>query len=112
MEILQVLGSGMSAKMWEVTVEHARTCVLDKNLYLYRPSGSMQSNGVVFNIVGQVTGLLSDCQYLPIDKLSETQKACIFALKVLSSMSVLCRFLSWKEICFVVQTYLVELSIV
>ncbi|XP_016432273.1 calmodulin-binding protein 60 A [Nicotiana tabacum] len=69
-----VLGSGMSAKMWEVTVEHARTCVLDKNLYLYRPSGSMQSNGVVFNIVGQVTGLLSDCQYLPIDKLSETQK--------------------------------------
>lgn len=69
-----VFGSGMSAKMWEVTVEHARTCVLDKNLYLYHPSGSMQSNGVVFNIVGQVTGLFSDCQYLPIDKLSETQK--------------------------------------
>ncbi|XP_033511184.1 calmodulin-binding protein 60 A-like [Nicotiana tomentosiformis] len=69
-----VLGTGMSTKMWEVTVEHALTCVLDKRSYLYCPSRSLQSNGVVFNIVGQVMGLFSDCQYLPIDKLSETQK--------------------------------------
>ncbi|GLU12222.1 hypothetical protein SLE2022_289200 [Rubroshorea leprosula] len=70
-----ILGTGMSAKMWEVTVEHARTCVLDSRLYLYCPSGSQQKSGVVFNVVGQVLGLLSECQYMPIDKLPETEKA-------------------------------------
>ncbi|KAK6123411.1 hypothetical protein DH2020_042834 [Rehmannia glutinosa] len=70
-----ILGNGMSAKMWEVTVEHARTCVLDKKLYLY---GASQSNGVVFNVVGQVMGIFSNGQYVPSDKLSETEKACFF----------------------------------
>ncbi|XP_048228768.1 calmodulin-binding protein 60 A isoform X2 [Ricinus communis] len=70
-----VLGTGMSAKMWEVTVEHARTCVLDKRVYLYYAPGSQQKSGVVFNVVGQVMGLLSDCQYIPVDKISETEKA-------------------------------------
>lgn len=65
----------MSAKMWEVTVDHARTCVLDKRTFLYCPPGSQQKSGVVFNVVGQVMGLLSECQYVPIDRLSETQKA-------------------------------------
>ncbi|GLT73756.1 hypothetical protein SLA2020_455930 [Shorea laevis] len=69
-----ILGTGMSAKMWEVTVEHARTCVLDKRIYSYCP-GSQQKSGVVFNVVGQVLGMLSECQYVPIDKLSETEKA-------------------------------------
>ncbi|XP_052483336.1 calmodulin-binding protein 60 A isoform X2 [Gossypium raimondii] len=69
-----ILGTGMSAKMWEVTVEHARTCVLDKKMHLYCPPGSQQKSGVVFNIVGQVMGLLSECQYNTIDKLSETEK--------------------------------------
>lgn len=71
---MQILGTGMSAKMWEVTVEHARTCVLDKRMHLYCPPGSQQKSGVVFNIVGQVMGLLSECQYNTIDKLSETEK--------------------------------------
>lgn len=65
----------MSAKMWEVTVEHARTCVVDKRVYLYCPPTSSLKTGVVFNLVGQVMGLLSDCQYVPIEKLSETEKA-------------------------------------
>lgn len=66
----------MSTKMWEVTVEHARTCVLGKKLYSYYPSGSEQKNGVVFNIVAQVLGLFVDCQYIAAEKLSETEKAC------------------------------------
>ncbi|XP_050221528.1 calmodulin-binding protein 60 A isoform X2 [Mercurialis annua] len=70
-----ILGTGMSAKMWEVTVEHARTCVLDKRLYLHFAPSSQQKSGVVFNVVGQLTGLLSDCQYVPIDKLAEPEKA-------------------------------------
>ncbi|KAG8496601.1 hypothetical protein CXB51_007744 [Gossypium anomalum] len=69
-----ILGTGMSAKMWEVTVEHSRTCVLDNRMHLYCPPGSQQKSGVVFNIVGQVMGLLSECQYNTIDKLSETEK--------------------------------------
>ncbi|KAG5230109.1 calmodulin-binding protein [Salix suchowensis] len=70
-----ILGTGMSAKMWEVTVEHARTCVLDKRIFLYCPPVSQQKTGVVFNVVGQVMGLLSEGQYVPIDKLSDTEKA-------------------------------------
>ncbi|XP_020537431.1 calmodulin-binding protein 60 A isoform X2 [Jatropha curcas] len=69
-----VLGTGMSAKMWEVTIEHARTCVLDKRMYLYYAPASQHKSGVVFNVVGQVMGLLSDSQYVPIDKLSDTEK--------------------------------------
>ncbi|MBA0657521.1 hypothetical protein Goklo_009803 [Gossypium klotzschianum] len=69
-----ILGTGMSAKMWEITVEHARTCVLDKRRHVYCPPGSQQKSGVVFNVVGQLTGLLSECQYLTTDKLSETEK--------------------------------------
>ena len=66
----------MSAKMWEVTVDHARTCVIDKRWYLYCPSESQHKAGVVFNAVGQLMGILSDCQYIATDKLSETEKAC------------------------------------
>ncbi|KAL3818649.1 hypothetical protein ACJIZ3_004554 [Penstemon smallii] len=74
-KLRSILGSGMSAKMWEITVEHARTCVLDDKLYLYDPSRSLQKNGVVFNVVGQVIGMFTNGQYLPIDKLSEPEKA-------------------------------------
>ncbi|KAK7389033.1 hypothetical protein VNO78_23864 [Psophocarpus tetragonolobus] len=73
-KLRSILGTGMSAKMWEVTVDHARTCVLDTTRHLYFPSNS-QEPGVVFNAVGQVTGLLSECEYVTVDKLSETDKA-------------------------------------
>ena len=73
-KLRSILGTGMSAKMWEVTVEHARTCVLDTTRHVYFPSNS-QEPGVVFNAVGQVTGLLSECDYVTVDKLTETEKA-------------------------------------
>ncbi|KAK2355702.1 hypothetical protein P8452_75713 [Trifolium repens] len=69
-----ILGTGMSAKMWEVTVEHARTCVLDTTRHVSFAAHSQQPH-VVFNAVGQVTGLLSECEYVAVDKLSETEKA-------------------------------------
>ncbi|KHN18485.1 hypothetical protein glysoja_006898 [Glycine soja] len=75
-KLRSILGTGMSAKMWEVTVEHARTCVLDTTRHVYFPSNS-QEPGVVFNAVGQVTGLLSECDYVTVDKLTETEKAFI-----------------------------------
>ncbi|XP_038878767.1 calmodulin-binding protein 60 A isoform X2 [Benincasa hispida] len=70
-----ILGPGMSTKMWEATIEHAQTCVLDRKIYVYKPHDVEQKSGVVFNVVGQVMGLLSDYQYVPIDKLSESEKA-------------------------------------
>lgn len=64
----------MSTKMWEIVVEHATECVIDDNrLYLYCPQ-SQKKDGVVFNVVGQVLGLLSDCKYVVSDLLSETEK--------------------------------------
>ncbi|CAA2959790.1 calmodulin-binding 60 A-like isoform X1 [Olea europaea subsp. europaea] len=74
-KLRNILGTGMSAKMWEVTAEHARTCVLDEKLYLYNASGSQQKDGVVFNVVGQVLGQFLGCQYIAADKLSEAEKA-------------------------------------
>ncbi|KAF7134686.1 hypothetical protein RHSIM_Rhsim08G0168400 [Rhododendron simsii] len=47
-----ILGTGMSTKMWEVTVDHAQTCILDPRWYFYYP-GSQQKTGVVFSVVGQ-----------------------------------------------------------
>lgn len=66
----------MSAKMWEVTVEHARTCVLDTTRHVSFASHSQQPH-VVFNAVGEVTGLLAESEYVAVDKLSETEKAFI-----------------------------------
>ncbi|XP_057474610.1 calmodulin-binding protein 60 A-like [Actinidia eriantha] len=86
-----ILGAGMSAKMWEVTVDHARTCVLDSRRFFYCPPGSQQKTGVVFTVVGQVTGLLSECQYSAIDKLSETEKAEAQNL-------VIAAFKQWKDV--------------
>ncbi|GAV71002.1 Calmodulin_bind domain-containing protein, partial [Cephalotus follicularis] len=86
-----ILGTGMSPKMWEVTLEHARTCNIDKRMYLYSPSGCQRKSGVVFNVVGQVMGLLSECQYVPIDKLSESEKAD-------SQNLVIYAFEHWEEV--------------
>ncbi|XP_047330790.1 calmodulin-binding protein 60 A-like isoform X2 [Impatiens glandulifera] len=70
-----IFGGGMSSKMWQVTVEHACTCLIGEALYHYYPPGSQQKKrGVVFNIVGQVTGLFIDCHYNPVHKLSEIEK--------------------------------------
>lgn len=86
-----LLGTGMSSKMWEVAVEHARTCVVDKRIYMYSPPDSQQKNHVVFNVVGQVLGLLPECQYIPIDKLSDAEKADAQTL-------VIAAFKRWEDV--------------
>ncbi|CAK9138655.1 unnamed protein product [Ilex paraguariensis] len=67
----QLLGPGAKK---EVTLDHARKCIIDKKVYLYHYPPSQQNTGVVFNVVGQVLGLLLTCQYVPFDKLSKIQK--------------------------------------
>ncbi|XP_051120400.1 calmodulin-binding protein 60 D-like [Andrographis paniculata] len=67
------LGSGMSNKMWEALLEHAKTCVLSGKLYVYYPDET-RNLGVVFNNIYELSGLISNDQYFSEDSLSDSQK--------------------------------------
>ncbi|KAL0346021.1 UNVERIFIED_CONTAM: Calmodulin-binding protein 60 B, partial [Sesamum radiatum] len=73
-----ILGSGMSNKMWEALIEHAKTCVLSGKLYVYYPDDS-RNMGVVFNNIYELSGLIPNDQYYPADSLSESQKVYVDA---------------------------------
>ncbi|XP_047329882.1 calmodulin-binding protein 60 A-like [Impatiens glandulifera] len=64
--------TGMAAKLWEELVDHLRTCILDTKLNFYWCS--LNQNGVVFNVVGQIVGIFEKHQYTAIQNLSGTQK--------------------------------------
>lgn len=68
-----ILGSGMSNKMWDALVEHAKTCVLGGKLYIYYPEGP-QGVGVIFNSIYEFSGLIAGGQYYSTESLSDTQK--------------------------------------
>ncbi|KAJ4703379.1 Calmodulin binding protein-like protein [Melia azedarach] len=68
-----ILGSGMSNKMWDVLVEHAKTCVLSGKLYVYYPDDA-RNIGVVFNNIYEFFGLIANGQYHSADSLSDSQK--------------------------------------
>ncbi|CAL9226846.1 unnamed protein product [Arabidopsis halleri] len=74
-----ILGSGMSNKMWELLVEHAKTCVLSGKLYIYYTEDS-RNVGVVFNNIYELSGLISGDQYISADSLSESQKVYVDGL--------------------------------
>ena len=54
----QILGVGMSEKMWEVTIKHARTCVLGNKQYILRGNNHF----VMFNPICQVLKAVIDGQ--------------------------------------------------
>ncbi|KAL4571282.1 hypothetical protein LXL04_018040 [Taraxacum kok-saghyz] len=68
-----ILGSGMSNKMWEALVEHSKTCVLSGKLYVYYHDDS-RNIGAVFNNIYELSGLIANEQYQPVDSLSDSQK--------------------------------------
>ncbi|CAN1198467.1 Calmodulin-binding protein 60 C [Linum perenne] len=72
-KLRNILGSGMSNKMWEALLEHAKTCVLSGKLYVYYPEDS-RNVGVVFDNIYQLNGLISGDQYYSADSLSDEQK--------------------------------------
>ncbi|CAN8230522.1 unnamed protein product [Cochlearia groenlandica] len=74
-----ILGSGMSNKMWDGLVEHAKTCVLNDKLYIYFAEDS-RTVGVVFNNIYELNGLISGDQYLSADSLSDSQKVYVDGL--------------------------------
>ncbi len=63
----------MSNKMWEGTVEHAKTCVLSGKLYVYY-ADDKQNIGVIFNNIFQLMGLIADGSYMSVDSLSDNEK--------------------------------------
>lgn len=67
----------MSNKMWDILLEHAKTCVLSGKLYVYYPEDA-RNVGVVFNNIYEFTGLIADGQFLSTDSLSESQKVFTF----------------------------------
>ncbi|XVF34246.1 hypothetical protein REPUB_Repub18cG0043200 [Reevesia pubescens] len=78
-KLRNILGSGMSNKMWEALLDHAKTCALSGKLYVYYADDS-RSVGVVFNNIYELTGLISGEQYVPADSLSDSQKVYVDTL--------------------------------
>jgi hypothetical protein len=78
-KLRNILGSGMSNKMWDALVEHSKTCVLSGKLYVYYPDGP-GNVGVVFNNIYELSGLISGGQYHSADSLSESQKVFVDTL--------------------------------
>lgn len=71
----------MSNKMWDILVEHAKTCVLSGKLYVYYPEDA-RNVGVVFNNIYELSGLIANDQYYSADSLSENQKVRALSQKI------------------------------
>jgi hypothetical protein len=72
-KIVQILGGGMSTKIWEVAVEHAKTtCIKSDKVHIYYPD-SPSKTAVVFNVVGEVRGLISE-KFVSVDDFTEKEK--------------------------------------
>ncbi|KAK9055226.1 hypothetical protein SSX86_026308 [Deinandra increscens subsp. villosa] len=78
-KLRNILGSGMSNKMWEALIEHAKTCVMSAKLYVYYPEDN-RSVGVVFNNIYELRGLIAGDQYQSADCLSDGQKVYVDTL--------------------------------
>lgn len=74
-----ILGSGMSNKMWDVLLEHAKTCILSGKIYVYYP-GDVRNIGVVFNNIYELSGLIVDNEFHSADSLSDSQKVYVDTL--------------------------------
>ncbi|CAI9753916.1 unnamed protein product [Fraxinus pennsylvanica] len=69
----KILGTG--SKTWNTTVDHARQCIIDdRRIYFYN-SSTEYKNGVVFDTVGQLKGVLRNYQFVPIESAYEAEKA-------------------------------------
>ncbi|XP_039117041.1 calmodulin-binding protein 60 D-like [Dioscorea cayenensis subsp. rotundata] len=69
----KILGSSMSNKMWEVLVDHAKTCVLSGKHYVYYADNT-RSVGAIFNNIYEFTGLIAGGQYYSAESLADGQK--------------------------------------
>ncbi|XP_039168508.1 uncharacterized protein LOC104414504 [Eucalyptus grandis] len=70
-----ILGKGMREEKWKALLNHARTCTSNGKLYVYYHDNA-SDHGVIFNNVGQLSGLTTDGVYYAADIFSPQQKVC------------------------------------
>ncbi|KAK8968564.1 hypothetical protein KSP40_PGU005640 [Platanthera guangdongensis] len=68
-----ILGSGMSNKMWDILIEHAKTCLLSGKYYIYY-SDETRNVGAIFNNIYEFTGLIAGEQYYSAEYINDSQK--------------------------------------
>ena len=73
----------MSNRMWENTVEHAKTCVLGGKLYVYY-TDAVHHTGVVFNHIYELRGLVNDGQFFSLESLTHSQKVSCLHSEILA----------------------------
>ncbi|KAI9125942.1 hypothetical protein K1719_003360 [Acacia pycnantha] len=78
-KLRSILGSGMSNRMWENTVEHAKTCVLSGKLFVYYTNDTTDV-GIVFNDIYELRGLIADGQFFSLESLTPNQKMSVDSL--------------------------------
>ncbi|PSS19667.1 Calmodulin-binding protein 60 B like [Actinidia chinensis var. chinensis] len=75
-----VIGGGISNKIWDTIIEHANECVLDEKRYLYYKDA--EKVGLLFNSIFKVVEVIFDGQsYHSLDKLSPFQMGLVKSLK-------------------------------
>ncbi|XP_042399498.1 calmodulin-binding protein 60 A-like isoform X2 [Zingiber officinale] len=78
-KLRQMLGTGMSNKMWDATVEHAKKCIIPhEKLYSYNCS---QGLVLVFNAINELLGAIIQDKLYRLDELPPTEKLLIHKLK-------------------------------
>lgn len=77
--LLQMLGGGISNRVWDTIIEHALTCVLDDDeWYTYTYYGAQQRVGLLLNSIFKVVAATFGGQnYQPLEKLTFSQKVCV-----------------------------------
>lgn len=73
-----LLGNGMSNKIWEATIEHAKECVLEDKHYLYCNG---EGATLLFNSIYELVGAMLDNSLYPLDDLTASQKILVNKLK-------------------------------
>ncbi|KAL1814693.1 hypothetical protein ACET3Z_017267 [Daucus carota] len=62
------------SKIWEEITGNAKKCLIDEGVYIYIDRNLQQNNGVVFDVIGQVKGLIKESQYFPMSMLTDDEQ--------------------------------------
>ncbi|KAK3431677.1 hypothetical protein EUGRSUZ_E03489 [Eucalyptus grandis] len=78
-KLKEILGKSLTLKNWDILVHHAKTCETNWKLYWYY-SDDMRKHGAVFNIDGQLIGVIKDRVYCATRRLSAEEKEHVDAI--------------------------------
>ncbi|KAH6832688.1 hypothetical protein C2S53_015428 [Perilla frutescens var. hirtella] len=69
---------------WETIVKHAQTCNIDDKRIFFHKSSTEPQMGVIYDVVGDLKGVINESRFVPINNLSADKKE--HAHKLLSSV--------------------------